>query len=177
MRMRLSTGGRERKTSWPLTATVVALTTVALGCAGQEGQRGGELTAQQERALADTLESQARNLLATWSELEPEPYIRLFGEDLQFYFQGWIDREEFEKQVPEIMDGLSDYSTQVTDPRIEVLGRNAGVVTLIYRAQPVDTAGESSEFEAVFTLVYERRDGRWKVVQVHESLIPEEGYE
>lgn len=174
MRVRPSMAGGERKTSLPLIAMVVALSTVALGCAEQEGQRAGELTAQEERALADTLESQARNLLATWSELEPQPYLRLFSEDLQFYFQGWIDREEFEKRVPEIMDGLSDYSTAVTDPRIEVLGRDAGVVTLIYRAQPVDTAGESHEFKAVFTLVYERRDGRWKVVQVHESLISEE---
>lgn len=164
----------QRRSSWLLTAAVVALSTVALGCAGQEGQTAGELTPQEEQALADTLELQARNLLATWSELEPEPYLQLFSEDLQFYFQGWIDREEFEKRVPEIMDGYSEYSTEIRDPKIEVLGRDAGVASLIYRAQPVDTAGESHEFEAVFTLVYERRDGRWKVVQVHESLVPQE---
>lgn len=175
--MRPRTVGRDRKARFPLTVMVVALSTVALGCAGQEGQTAGELTPQEEQALADTIESQARNLLATWSELEPEPYIRLFSEDLQFYFQGWIDREEFEKLVPEIMDGLSEYSIEVRDPKIEVLGRNAGVASLIYRAQPVDTAGKSHEFEAVFTLVYQRRDGRWKVVQVHESLVPQEGSE
>lgn len=153
------------------TAAALAVITASLGCAGEQ-QTQAEPTPQEEQALADTIESHAQNLLATWGQLEPEPYLQLYSDDVQFYFQGWNDRAQFEKVVRKTMAGYQEYPAEVTDMRVEVLGRDAAVATLTYRAQPVDTAGASDEFEAAFTLVYERRDGRWKVVRAHESLIP-----
>lgn len=163
-----------QRVGWPLAVAVVALSTQTFGCGGQQ-QTQVELTPKEEQALADTIESRARNLMATWSELKPEPYLRLFSDDVQFFYQGWANRAEFEKNVREIMGSYSEFPVEVTDARVEVLGRDGGVATLTYRSQPVDTAGQSDEpFEAAFTLVYERRDGNWKVVQTHESLIPQE---
>lgn len=158
---------------WIATAAALAVITAFLGCAGQQQSRS-ELTAQEEQALADSIESRAENLLATWGELEPEAYLRLYSEDVQFFFGGWNDRAQFEKVVRKTMAGYQEYPAEIMDMEVEVLGRDAAVATLTYRAQPVDTAGESDEFEAAFTLVYERRDGNWKVVQAHESLISRE---
>lgn len=155
-------------------AVVLAASAGAIGCAGQQGQPAGELTTQEELALADSIESRAHNLLATWGKLEPEPYLQLYSDDVQFFFGGWNDRAQFEKVVRKTMAGYQEYPAEIMETEIEVLGRDAAVATLTYRAQPVDTAGESDEFEAAFTLVYERRDGSWKVVQAHESLIPQE---
>lgn len=154
-------------------AVVLSASVALLGCTAQ-GQQARELTAQEEQALADTIESQARDLLATWSELEPEAYLQLYSDDLQFFFGGWNDRAQFEKVVRKTMAGYQEYPAEILEMEVEVLGRDAAVATLTYRAQPVDTAGESEEFEAAFTLVYERQDGSWKVVQAHESLIPQQ---
>lgn len=164
------------ETGWQagFVAAVLATSAVALGCADQQGQPAGELTPQEEQALADSIESQARNLMAAWSELEPEPYLQLYSGDVQFFFGGWHDRAQFEKVVRKNLVGYQEYPAEIMDMEVEVLGRDAAVATLTYRAQPIDTAGESEEFEAAFTLVYERRDGDWKVVQAHESLITQE---
>ncbi len=161
--------------AWPgvAVAAVLSASVVLLGCTPQ-GQQVQELTAQEEQALADTIESQAQNLLATASKLDPEAYLQLFSDDLHFLNREWVDRAEFEKGVRKLMAAYQEYPVDVTETRIEVLGRDAAVASLIFRAQPVDTAGESREVEAAITLVYERRDGEWKVVQAHESMIPSE---
>lgn len=178
-----NTGQRSRflrAGGWKAVATAAALAaaviTASLGCAGQQ-QTQDELTPQEKQALADTIESEARSLLAAWSELEPEPYLQLYSDDVQFFFGGWNDRAQFEKVVRKTMAGYQEYPAEIMDMEVEVLGREGAVATLTYRAQPVDTAGESDEFEAAFTLVYERQDGSWKVVQAHESLIPGEASE
>lgn len=178
-------GGSGTRTSSPLpfegdplalavvAAATLAVSAAAVGCAGPE-RPADELTAQQEQAVADTIESLTENLASTWGELDPDAYLQLFSDDVQFYFQGWNDREQFEESVRQIMPAYREYPMEITDQRIEVLGRDAAVATLTYRAEPVDTAGRSREGKAAFTLVYERRDGSWKVVQAHESLISEE---
>lgn len=71
------------------------------------------------------------------------------------------------------MAGHRSYSMEITDSNLEVLGRDAGVATGTYRIQAVDTAGKSQEYEAAFTKIYERRNGSWKLVRGHESILPE----
>lgn len=119
----------------------------------------------------DTVEPLSHEFIATWSELEPASYLELFSEDLQFYFQGWCDREAFSQAVRDLMEAYREYPAEVTDAKIEVLGSDAAVSSVTYRAQPVDPAGRSHEEGGGITLVYERRDGRWKVVQAHESPV------
>lgn len=163
-----------RTSGWPLAAVVVALSTVAFGCAGQEGQTPGELTPEEEKAVADTVQSLTEELAARVEALEPEPYLQLFSDDIQFFYRGWSEGAQYEKEIRKATAGLREYPMEITDTKIEVLGRNGAVASLIYRSQPVDTAGQSSEVEMAWTLVFERRDGEWKVVQAHESLIPQE---
>lgn len=130
--------------------------------------------AQDEQAVVDTIESLTDDLMATWSDLDPDAYLQFFSNDVQFYFRGWSDREQFEKMVRRILSNTREYPYEITDRKIRVLGQDAAVATLIYRAQPVSAKGESADFEAAYTLVYERRDGAWKVVHAHESVISEE---
>lgn len=130
--------------------------------------------AQDEQAVVDTIESLTDDLMTTWSDLDPDAYLQFFSDDVQFYFRGWSDREQFGKMVRRILSNTREYPYEITDRKIRVLGQDAAVATLIYRAQPVSAKGESSDFEAAYTLVYERRDGAWKVVHAHESVTPEE---
>lgn len=160
---------------WTRSVAVAALVlgTGALGCAPQ-GPADADLTPQEEEALADTLTTVNEEFLASWSELEPDAYLERVGEDVRLYFQRWYEGEAFRTAVRDIMAAYRSYPVEITDADVEVLGPDAGVVTGTYRAQPVDTAGESQTLNAAFTFVYERRGGDWLLVRGHESLVPEE---
>lgn len=161
----------QRWTPWAVVAAIF-LFGGALGCAGP-GQAGGELTAQEEDALADTIMSVNQAFVTRFSELDPAAYIQHVGDDIQYYFQGWVEGAAYEQALRDFMAGHRSYSMEITDSNVEVLGRDAGVATGTYRIQAVDTAGQSQEYEAAFTKIYERRNGSWKLVRGHESIVPE----
>ena len=52
---------------------------------------------------------------------------------------------------------------------VDVLGRNAAAVTATYRVPHRTPTGEPHVIAGALTMVFERRDGRWVVVQEHLS--------
>lgn len=52
---------------------------------------------------------------------------------------------------------------------VDVLGRNAAAVTATYRVPHLTPRGEPHVIAGALTMVFERRDGRWVVVQEHLS--------
>ncbi len=148
------------------------LCTAALGCAPADS---GQMTAEREQALADTLRSRAEQVDAAWEQLEPGPYLGHYSDDAHFYYNGsHLPRKKFEAVVRKEMAAYEKFSTETMEPQVEVLGPDAGVVSFRYKGQAVDTAGTSQSLTAAFSLVFERRDGDWKVVQAHESFPPPE---
>lgn len=55
------------------------------------------------------------------------------------------------------------------DVRAVSLGRNAGAVTAIINSTNRDSTGAERRSHQAWTIVVERREGRWRVVQAHES--------
>ena len=55
---------------------------------------------------------------------------------------------------------------------VDVLGRDAGVVTATYRVPHRTPRGQPHEIAGAMTLVFARRGGRWVVVQEHLSDRP-----
>lgn len=142
------------------------------GCAPAES---GRMSAEQEQALADTLRALTEQVDAVWEQLEPEPYLTHYSDDAHFYYEGsGLPRKKFEAVVRKEMAAYEKFSTEMMSPQVEVLGPDAGVVSFRYRGEAVDTAGSTEQLTAAVTVVFERRNGEWKIVQAHESFPPPE---
>jgi hypothetical protein len=57
---------------------------------------------------------------------------------------------------------------------VDVLSRDAAVLTTHYRVPHLTPAGAPHEIGGAWTAVFVRRDGRWVVVQEHLSDVPAE---
>lgn len=146
---------------------------IGAGC-GPGGR--GHMDAEREAAIADTLLSLTRQVDTAFTQLEPGPYLRYYSEDAHFYYRGThLPKKKFETVVRKEMAAFERYSTEILAPRVEVLGPNGGVVSFRYRGQVADTTGNARSVSAAVTLVFERRNGEWKVVQAHESFVPSQG--
>lgn len=162
-------GSRRRLGRLSVLLLAALLTGGALGAC--QPAESGQVTAEQEQAIADTLRSLVAEVDAAWSRLEPGPYLAYYSDDVHFYYQGsHLPRKKFEQVVRQQMGAHQEFSTEMMEPRVEVLGPDAGVVSFRYEATAVDTAGSSQQLTAAVTAVFERRDGEWKIVQAHESF-------
>lgn len=112
-----------------------------------------------------------RDLAAAWERLDADAYLSHFSDDLTFYFEGArVSRREFEAVVRGTIGSLRESTFELTDPEVEVLGRQAAAVSFGLRERMVDASGGETELNGALTLVYERRGGQWLVVRAHESL-------
>jgi uncharacterized protein (TIGR02246 family) len=170
-------GGADRKGpnengGWFALALASALLVGSLA-AGCQGTDSTESAADRKAALADTVQVLVQEWATAWSALKPEPYLDLYSEDVQFYYRGTRSpRRTFVKQVRSLMEGYQTYRIEPGDPQIDVLAENAAVASFRYKGQAVDTTGNARDVSAAVTLVYQRRDGDWKIIQVHESVPP-----
>lgn len=165
------------ETGWQagFVAAVLATGAVAFGCAGQQGQPAGELTPQEEKAIADTVTTIAENMSAAFEELEPEPYFEYYSDDFQMYIQGSLfPRAEWEKRTRKLMSGLQEVSEEVVKRNVEVLGPNAASVSHQVVAQASETDGEHRQTVFAVTYIFKRLDTGWKVISGHESFVPSE---
>lgn len=168
--MREDVGGGGRSAATSVLGIILVVATIASGCAPADS---GQMTAEREAALADTLRALTHQVDSAFRALEPEPYLALYSEDTHFYYDGsHLPRKKFEAVVRKEMGAFEEFSTTMMEPQVEVLGPDAGVVSFRYRGEAVDTAGNSQKLTAAITAVFERRDGEWKVVQAHESFPP-----
>jgi ketosteroid isomerase-like protein len=55
---------------------------------------------------------------------------------------------------------------------VDVLARDAAVVTTTYRVPHLTPRGEGHVFAGAWTAVFQRRGGRWVIVQEHLSDVP-----
>ena len=165
--------------------SALLLIVVALGfaaCAGTPPAhelRRPALSAVDEPALADSVKVMATDLLATWSRLDPDAYLALFSEDVGFYERGKrLTRADLEAAVRRGTTRLREigWEAKITGgPYVEVLGPDAAVATFLYQARIGGNTRDARDLAAAWTLVYERRNGEWRVVQAHESFVPAGG--
>lgn len=124
----------------------------------------------------DSIATAAVELFTTWGRLEPEPYLALFSDDFEFYIEGKrLTRPAFESAVRQAMAALRERgwdAAMTSGPHTEVLGPDAAVVSFLYEVREERTDGGTVTLPWAWTLVYERRDDVWQVVQAHESFAP-----
>ena len=69
---------------------------------------------------------------------------------------------------------MRDPEWRWSDVHVDVLSRDAAVVTAGYSIPHHTPAGRPHTISGAWTAVFERRDGRWTIVQEHLSDVPPE---
>lgn len=98
------------------------------GCAAAEGAGPRELP--HRSALADSLSALAAENMATWNRLDPDRWLGLFDDGVQWYYRDKrMDLAGVEQMARTVMPQLRESRTAVVgEPHVVVLGPDAAVV-------------------------------------------------
>ena len=159
------------------TAAVTALTFVA-GC---QSTQCPTVSPAQERAIADTLSHLIQN--AYDFSLPGDPVARM----MRLYPDSGPVVSASAGQIVTSRDSLAasirafwdNVGRNMRNPRwvwgqrhVTVLCPDAAVMTFTYRIPHLTPAGMQHEVGGAWTALFERRNGRWVIVQEHLSDIP-----
>jgi len=132
------------------------------------------LSDQARTAVADTVRIQAEAFVAALAARDADKLAGLFTADSDFVYvdQGkmYPDRQALRDAAAGFFGRLRTASGRWDRQHILVQGLGAAAFTGVLRADIVDTLGQPQWTEGkVWTLIYERRDGRWEIIQAHET--------
>ena len=132
---------------------------------------GQELSARQREAVADTIRIQADRLIAALGHLDR--FMELFTTEPDLVY---VDNGRIYPNRAALAKAAGGFFTRVRstggtwDPaHVLPLSSSSGAFTGIFRPQMVDTSGAALWTEGkIWTFVYQRRGGKWVIVQAHE---------
>lgn len=130
------------------------------------------LTEHQKEAIADTVTQLADDLAAAISSRDASRIANLFADDpyAKYISDGTvIPRDKLEKTLGEFYSGLERLDFTWNRKEVMVLSPDVATMTtwVVYTATP--KGGQPTATRAVFTHVYARQDGNWRVVSSHKS--------
>ncbi|NGP78001.1 SgcJ/EcaC family oxidoreductase [Balneolaceae bacterium YR4-1] len=154
-------------------AVFIAIFVVGYLLFGCTNKNASDLTEQEISSLSNTIMAHSEEANRAWQSLDAEAYMSHYSEEADFYFQGsYYSFDEFEAIVHDYLGSLQTSTLNMIDPHIEVLGPEGAVISYNYKGQNIDTTGVADNTEAAFTAVYKKQEGRWLIVQAHESMVP-----
>jgi hypothetical protein len=147
--------------------------TLATALAAPADLTAQRLSPAQRAAVADTILAQADHFIAALSSLDIVRFTGLFtaDPDLIYVDNGRIypDRAALAAAAGGFFKRVRSAAGKWEAPHALPLSLDSGAFTGIFRAQMADTAGQPLWTEGkIWTLVYQRRGGRWVIVQAHE---------
>lgn len=146
---------------------------LAAGLFGPPALSAQAMSVDQARAVGDTIRLQADRFIAALTSLKIDRFIDQFTNepDLVYVDNGRIypSRAALAAAAGGFFGRVRSASGRWESPSVLPLALDAGAFTGIFRAQMADTAGHPLWTEGkIWTLVYQRRSGRWVIVQAHE---------
>lgn len=148
---------------------VVALSLLTIGCVQKESE---QLSKEKEAAIADSIQTLAKNVNAAWERLDPESYMDYYSRDASFVYGGsMLSREELENLVEKYMTGLQESTITMVDSKVNVLDSDAAVISFRYNQSLVSASGDTTETTALISGVATRENGQWKIAHAHETAI------
>ena len=152
----------------------VVFAAVLVGAPVRAQTRGPALSQAQQAALADTIRAQAQKFLAGLASRDGATFRELFAAepDLVYVDGGRIypNREALVTAASGFFSRQRKIGGTWNPQHVVVLGPDAGVFTGVFKADVVDNQGVAGWKEGkIWTLVYQRRGGAWKIVHAHEA--------
>lgn len=149
---------------------IAALVLGGLGISGGSAQTAASET-EAEAAIADTALDLSREWLDAWNELDADRMLQFYDEELLYYWKGRpMTYEQFKGALLEYIIPNESYSIEMTDPHVQLLGSDAAVVAFNWRDK-AEPGGEAPSAKAAVSLIFNRHNGEWKIVHIHESPV------
>ncbi|MBI4419712.1 MAG: SgcJ/EcaC family oxidoreductase [Gemmatimonadetes bacterium] len=153
------------------------LSAVSLGLALVATAAQGQLPAARRAALADTIALEANQFIRACGSLDINRFMDLFAPDPDLtYVDGgriYLNRDSLARAAGGFFKSLRKCDGRWDPAHIVVLGPDAATFTGVFHADVVDTAGVARWTAGkIWTFVYQRRGGMWKIVQAHEANVP-----
>lgn len=146
---------------------------LALVCTLAACSPAAEFTDTARAAVGDTIRMQADRVIAALASRQVDSLADLFTRDADFVYvdNGRIypDNAALKAAATPFFGRLGRAAGRWDPAHVVVLGPDAGAFTGVFRAEMADTAGAPLWTEGkIWTFVYQRRAGRWQIVQAHE---------
>ena len=153
-----------------ITICMAALALLVTGCASPE------MTDAQRTAIEQIVRQQGEEYLASLATLDADRLMAHFAkDDLSLMANGvhYPSYEVVSDLVRNFLSKLRDTQGGWDQVRVYVLGPDAAVFHGTAHILHTYTDGKIINFpEVLWTALYERREGEWKMVLVHESYRP-----
>ncbi len=153
--------------------SVLGLSVLLAGCAGSGD---GALAEDERAALADSVRQFANEMVETIDRHDVDGFIgyHVDGPDFAWASRGEVTPLEGHREsMKEYFPGVGkNVHFKLGDSRVHVLSRDAAVATSFINSTNIGEDGEPTTGHEVWSIVVQRIDGEWQVVQVHESYPP-----
>jgi ketosteroid isomerase-like protein len=131
----------------------------------------------QRQAVAQDVRGLADSLVVQLSRLDAQPYLAQLASN-----EGYAENGAFYPTRDSLLSAVGHFTKMFTslelawdgEPRITVLSPDAAVLSGTFHevAQPV--SGSAMKVHGIWTGVYQRINGEWRIVQAHESWTPDQ---
>jgi uncharacterized protein (TIGR02246 family) len=131
----------------------------------------------QPSAVADSIRRQADQFVAAIASRNIDQFVGLFAPEPDFIYVDagniYPDRAALHKAGSGFFARIKTFNAKWDPTKVVVLGPDAGAFTGVMHVAGADTTGRAIWPNGkIWTLVYQRRGGRWQIVQAHEANVP-----
>jgi uncharacterized protein (TIGR02246 family) len=159
-----------RKVFFGYAAVIFSFSVLLIGCAST---RPPVLSLQQETVIADTISKLTDYLAEAISSRDATRIAQMFerGEYPKYVSDGLvIPQNQMEKTLTEFYSGLEKLDFRWNRKQVEVLSADVATVTSWTIYTGITKNGQQFSERAVFTHLYARRDGIWRLISSHKSI-------
>jgi hypothetical protein len=150
---------------------------LALAC-GREGETG--LTDAERRTIAATIEQRVKTAYDLGASDVLEGMLSLYPADGPIYSASGgsvtTTRDSLQAAIRQFWNyvgrNMREPKWEWTTMRVDVLSRNAAVMTTTYRVPHLTPNGDPHVIGGAWTAVFARRNGEWVIVHEHLSDSP-----
>jgi hypothetical protein len=131
-----------------------------------------ELTDSEKAAIADSAKAVLRALNLGAERLSAAAFLARFSSDADMRLAdagALYTLKEFEQVADQTYSGFESITIVVDSMTAIVLGPEAAAVTEAFHADCTTKDGSAVTFVGVISVVVQLRDGRWQILQYHES--------
>ena len=123
--------------------------------------------------MAAAVDSTVRSFRQAEMDLDPERAVAHLWPDFYMYADGVrSDYGSVRENILATMGNLRLFETEWTDVEVVPLGRNSALSSFLFRDSIIAGDGSLTQTQGPTTLIWERRDGQWRLIYADADHYP-----
>lgn len=155
--------------------SILALLAIAALTASCGPAPPAPMTDAQRAQVATEIRAAADSIVVPFNRLDASHYLAQLS-DVRTYVENetvYTGPDPVASAVKAFMSNVAAVQLAWTgEPTVLVLGPDQGVITGAFHQSMTDNTGSTQVVDGVWTAIYERVDGSWKIMVAHESFAP-----